>query len=102
MTLSQPLQAHAVLVAVSGRRVASEVAGWLGSVVEGDANADRALTVGVGMEGLAQRAGGEAEAAHPLGRGRVGAVGADPPGAAVAELVAVERVPEVEELGATL
>src|SRR5262249_34256322 len=69
-------------------------------VEEGEAAAEGALAVGVGVERFAAAALGDGEAADPLGAGLGGTGVADPVRAAVAELVAVEGMAEVEELGA--
>ncbi len=95
------LQPHAAGEAAAGGRPAGVVASWP-QVEQADAGADRALAVGVRVQGLAGRALGEGEAPDPLGGGGGGAGRPDSLGPAVAELVAVERAAEVEELGAGL
>src|SRR6185312_8546055 len=97
--LAERAEAHAVEVAAARRRLTAIVAAPA-RIEEADAGADRALAVGVGVERLAAGALDEGEAPNPLGPRRRGPLRADPARTPVAELVAVERVPQVEELRA--
>src|SRR4051795_13692852 len=99
MKSPESLEAHAVDVAATRFEAAGVVTGRT-RVEEPDAGAEGTLAVGIRMQGFARGALDEGEAPHPLGARRRWPLRPDPARATVAELVAVERVADVEVLGA--